>query len=140
MGDDLVTEQDQTGDRGAEDARFADRELLESSRFNGEMVQTVFGNLHGAYTWECDHVPSEEEIREGLCLRVVHDCSKLRTNDRLTKLTDWHGGWTREGLGIFSTEVWSTSRGKRTRRRGSAAVLVRTPDATGSHTWNGIAC
>ena len=68
----------------------------------------------GVYTWECDHVPSEEEVREGLCVRVARDCKKLRAraHDRCTQISEWHGGFTREGVGLFATDIWSTSQGK----------------------------
>ena len=115
-------------------------ETLETPQFSGEMFQTVLGNLQGVYTWECDHFPSEEEIREGMCVRVIRDCSKFRKRDRCTELTEWRGGWTREGIGIFTTDVRSTSSGNRTRHLGRATVMVRTPKNTGSRTWNGIAC
>ena len=116
------------------------RETFDPPQFSGEMFKNVFGNLRGAYTWDCDHVPSEEEIREGMCLRVIRDCKQLPKHDRCTELTAWHGGWTYEGIGIFTTEVWSTSRSKRTRRLGRASVMVRPPVNHGSRTWNGVAC
>jgi hypothetical protein len=124
----------------AQDRDSVERETVEAPQFNGEMFQTVLGNLQGVYTWECDHFPSEEEIRESMCVRVIRDCSKLRKRDRCTELTEWRGGWTREGIGIFTTEVYSTSIGNRTRHLGRASVMVRTPKNTGSRTWNGIAC
>ena len=34
------------------------------------MSLTVFGTLDGAYTLECDDVPSEDEIREALRLLI----------------------------------------------------------------------
>ena len=104
------------------------------------MFQTVLGSLRGVYTWECDHVPSEEEVREGMCVRVTHDCKKFRARDRCTQISEWHGGFTREGVGVFATDIWSTSQGSRTRHVGSASVIVRTPSDTGSRTWNGVAC
>ena len=113
---------------------------LNGRRSSREMFRTVLGHLQGVYTWECDHFPSEEEIREGMCVRVVRDCSRLRRRDRCTEVSGWHGGWTREGIGIFTTDVRSTSLGNRTRRLGRATVMVRTPRNSGSRTWNGIAC
>jgi hypothetical protein len=124
----------------AQDRDSAERETLETPQFSGGMFQTVLGNLQGVYTWECDHVPSEEEIREGMCVRVIRDCSTLGRRDRCTELTEWRGGWTREGIGLFTTDVRSTSSGNRTRHLGRATVMVRTPKNTGSRTWNGIAC
>jgi hypothetical protein len=115
-------------------------ERIELPRFIGEMLQTVLGHLRGVYTWECDHFPSEEEVREGMCVRVIRDCSRCRKHDRGTELTEWHGGWTREGIGIFATDVRSTSRRNRTRHLGRATVMVRTPQNSGSRTWNGVAC
>ena len=117
----------------------SDWEPFESPQFSGEMFPTVFGNLQGVYTWDCDHVPSEEEIREGMFLRVSRDCKQLRKSERCTELTTWHGGWTCEDIGIFTTDVWSTSRSRRTRRLGRASVIVRTPGNSGSRTWNGVA-
>jgi hypothetical protein len=115
-------------------------EYVAPAQFSGEMFQTVLGNLRGVYTWECDHVPSEAEVREGMCLRVVRDCQRFRNRDRCTQLSEWRGGFTREGVGVFATDIWSTSREKRTRHVGSASVIVHTPADTGSHTWNGVAC
>jgi hypothetical protein len=118
----------------------AEWDRLESPRFSGAMFQTVLGHLKGVYTWECDHFPSEDEIREGMCVKVVRDCSRFRKRDRCTELTGWHGGWTREGIGIFNTDVRSSSFDNRTRYLGRATVMVRTPRNSGSRTWNGIAC
>jgi hypothetical protein len=115
-------------------------EQLVTPRFSGEMFQTALGHLQGIYTWECDHFPSEDEIREGMCVRVVRDCSRYRKRDRCTELTGWHGGRTREGIGIFTTDVRSRSFDNRTRQLGRATVRVRTPGNSGSRTWNGIAC
>jgi hypothetical protein len=118
----------------------AERERIEPPQFSGEMFQTVLGHLKGVYTWECDHFPSEEEVREGMCVRVIRDCSRFRRRDRCTELTEWHGGWTREGIGIFTTDVRSSSFDNRTQHLGRATVMVRTPRNSGSRTWNGIAC
>jgi hypothetical protein len=115
-------------------------EDVSTPQFRGEMFQTVFGGLRGVYTWECDHVPSEDEVREGMCVRVVRDCRRLRSRDRCTQLSEWHGGFTPEGVGVFATDIWSTSEERRTRHVGSASVIVRTPSDTGSRTWNGVAC
>jgi len=111
-----------------------------SPEFRGEMFEAVLGHLKGVYTWECDHFPSEDEIREGMTLQVIRDCSRFRSRDRCTELTGWHGGWTREGLGIFTTDVRDTSFGNRSRHVGRATVMVYTPENAGSRTWNGIAC
>ena len=134
-------EKNAEADRGTtERTDWAERTLVPSSEFSGEMFQTVLGHVQGVYTWECDHFPSEEEIREGMCVRVIRDCSRLRTRHRCTELTGWHGGWTPEGIGIFTTDVRSSSSARGTRRVGRATVLVRTPENSGSKTWNGIAC
>lgn len=77
----------------------AEWEVVASPEFSGEMFQTVLGHLQGVFTWECDHFPSEEEIHEGMCVRVIRDCSRFRKRDRCTELTGWHGGWTSEGIG-----------------------------------------
>jgi hypothetical protein len=121
---------------------FGDTEwgALKADRLSGEMFQTVLGHLQGVYTWECDHFPSEDEILEGMCVRVARDCARFRKRDRCTELTGWHGGWTREGIGIFTTDVRSRSFDNRTRHLGRATVMVRTPRNSGSKTWNGIAC
>jgi hypothetical protein len=107
--------------------------------WSGAMSHTVFGTLDGVYTLECDDVPSEDEIREALRLRVIRDCGGSGTRDRDTELTAWHGGWTREDIGIFSAEICSTSMNKGTRHLGRAYVNVRTPTHSGSRTWNGVA-
>jgi hypothetical protein len=116
------------------------RKNLDAAQLSGEMFHTVFGNLNGVYTWDCDHVPSEDKIREGLRLRVMHDCRHFRKHDRSTELTEWHGGWTCEGIGIFSADIWSTSWSKRPRHLGRACVKVTTSTNCGSRTWNGVAC
>ena len=46
-------------------------EAVATPQFDGEMFTTAFGGLRGIYTWECDHLPSEEEVREGMCVRVA---------------------------------------------------------------------
>jgi hypothetical protein len=118
----------------------SESENPEVSQFRGEMFHTLFGNLNGVYTWECDHVPSEDAIRDLLCLRVVRDCGHFGKRNRCAELAAWHGGWTREGIGIFSADIWTTSRRKRARHLGHACVRVRTPNNSGSRTWNGVAC
>jgi hypothetical protein len=72
------------------------------------MSHTVFGTLDGVYTPEHDVVPSEDEIREALRLRVIRDCRRSGTRDRDTVLTAWHGAGHGEGIGIFSAEICST--------------------------------
>ena len=47
-------------------------EAVATPQFDGEMSTTAFGGLRGVYTWECDHLPSEEEVREA-CVRVVRE-------------------------------------------------------------------
>jgi hypothetical protein len=120
--------------------RPSEFENPEEPQFRGETFQTVFGNLNGVYTWECDHVPSEDTIRELLYHRVVRDCRQFGKRNRCTELTAWHGGWTCEGIGIFSADIWTTSWSKRTRHLGRACVKVQTPKNSGSRTWNGVAC
>ena len=115
-------------------------EAVATPQFDGEMFTTVFGGLRGVYTWECDHLPSVEEVREGMCVRVARDCRRVRTRDRCTQLSEWHGGFTPEGIGVFATDIWSTSPGRRTRHVGSASVIVRTPWTTGSRSCTAAAC
>jgi hypothetical protein len=112
----------------------------ERRRWSGAMSHTLFGHLNGVYTLYCDDIPSEGEIQNALRLRVLRDCRRSGHRDRDTVLTAWHGGWTREGMGIFSADICSTSRDKCTRHLGSACVNVRTPRDSGSRTWNGVAC
>jgi hypothetical protein len=119
-------------------------ELLDHSRlgtrkWSGSMSHTLFGNLNGVYRLDCDDIPSENEIRDALRLRVMCDCGRSGKRDRDTVLTAWHGGWTREGIGIFSADICGTSTDKRTRHLGRACVNVRTPGDSGSRTWNGVA-
>jgi hypothetical protein len=121
-------------------ARSFEFGALEIPQLSGEMFHTVFGNLNGVYTWECDDVPSEDTIRVELCRRVIRDCQQFRPRDRSTELTSWHGGWTCEGVGLFSADIWSTSWGKRRRHIGRACVKVWTPTHSVSRTWNGVAC
>jgi hypothetical protein len=98
-------------------------------QFSGEMFETLLGNLRGTYTWECDHVPTEDEVREGMCLRVARDCRRLRRRERCTGLTEWHGGFSREGVGVFATDIVGTSSSSRTWRLGRASVIDRTPSS-----------
>ena len=42
-------------------------EAVATPQFNGEMFETAFGGLRGVYIWESDHLPSDEEVREGMC-------------------------------------------------------------------------
>ena len=144
MDPDVKNEVDQHTDRSmgefSADASASQVETPETPQLSGAMSHTVFGSLNGVYTLECDHVPSEEEIREALRRRVIRDCGRSRNRDRHAELTAWHGGWTCEGIGIFSADISSTSTNKRTRHLGRACVNVRTPTNSGSRTWNGVAC
>jgi hypothetical protein len=88
----------------------SDHARSETRQWSGAMSHTLFGNLNGVYTLSCDDVPSEGEIREALHLRVVRDCGRPGKQDRDTVLTAWHGGWTREGIGIFSADICGSSR------------------------------
>jgi len=116
-----------------------DQSRLGTRKWSGAMSHTLFGNLNGVYTLDCDDIPSEDEIWAALHLRAMRDYRRSRKRDRGTVLTAWHGGWTREGMGIFSADIRRTSRGKRTRHLGRACVNVRTPRDSGSRTWNGVA-
>jgi hypothetical protein len=113
---------------------------LESRHWRGAMSHTLFGHLNGVYTLDCDDVPTEGEIRDALRLQVIQDCGRPEARDRRTTLTAWHGGWTREGIGIFCADICATSKNKATRHLGRACVNVRTAKNTGSRTWNGVAC
>ena len=112
---------------------------LQTRQLRGAMSQTLFGAVNGVYTLECDHMPSEDAIREALCVRVIRDCSQFQKRGNSTELSAWHGGWTCEGIGIFSTDIWSTSCNRRARHLGRACVNVRTRSNSGSRTWNGVA-
>ncbi len=116
-----------------------DHSRLGTRKWSGSMSHTLFGNLNGVYRLDCDDIPSEGEIRDALRLRVMCDCGRSGKRDRDTVLTAWHGGWTREGIGIFSADICGTSTDKRTRHLGRACVNVRTPRDSGSRTWNGVA-
>jgi hypothetical protein len=117
-----------------------DLESPETPPLTGAMSHTVLGNLNGVYTMECDYVPLEEEVRVALRRRVIRDVGRSRKRDRHSMLTAWHGGWTCEGVGVFSTDICSTSTNRRTRHLGRACVNVRTPTNSGSRAWNGVAC
>jgi hypothetical protein len=144
MDPDVKNEVEQQTDRSRgefiADASASELESPETPQLGGAMSRTVFGSLNGVYTLECDHVPSEEEIREALRRQVIRDCGRSRKRDRHAVLTAWHGGWTCEGIGIFSADICSTSTNERTRHLGRACVNVRTPTNSGSRTWNGVAC
>ncbi len=114
-------------------------EAVATPQFNGEMFETAFGGLRGVYIWECDHHPSDDEVCEGMCVRVVRDCRRFHALDRCTQLSEWHGRFTPEGIGIFATDIWSTSPERRTRHVGSASVIVRTPATPGSRRCEGVA-
>jgi hypothetical protein len=115
------------------------RQRFETRQWTGAMSHTIFGQLDGVYTFECDHVPSEGEIREALRLRVVRDCRQTGKLDRDTVLTAWHGGWTREGIGVISADIFGSKKNKHSRHLGKACVNVRTLRNFGSRTWNGVA-
>jgi hypothetical protein len=120
--------------------RPSEPKTLKSLQLGGAMSRTLFGNLNGVYTLECEQVPSEEEIRQALRLRVHRDCGPLRDRNQNTELAAWHGGWTCEGVGIFSADIWCSRSGQRARHLGRACVKVQTPKNSGSRSWNGIAC
>ena len=113
---------------------------LEPLQLGGAMSRTLFGNLNGVYTLECEQVPSEEEIRQALRLRVQRDSRQYRDRGVNADLAAWHGGWTCEGIGIFSADIWCSRSGERTRHLGRACVNVQTLKNSGSRMWNGIAC
>ncbi len=113
---------------------------LEPLQLGGAMSRTLFGNLNGVYTLECEQVPSEEEIRQALRLRVQRDSRQYRDRGVNADLASWHGGWTCEGIGIFSADIWCSRSGERTRHLGRACVNVQTVKNSGSRMWNGIAC
>jgi hypothetical protein len=110
---------------------------LESEKrgLSGAMAHTFFGKLNGVYTFDCDHMPSESEIRDALHRRIMRDCGQSEGRSPETVLTAWHGGWTREGIGIFCADICGASNNTRARRLGSACVDVRTPRNSGSRTW-----
>jgi hypothetical protein len=126
------------------DESKGDNDLVEvasppTRELRGAMFQTLFGNLNGVYTMECDQMPSEDEIRAAVSDRVTRDCKHFQKRGGSTELNAWHGGWTCEGVGIFSSDIWSTSRNRRSRHLGRACVKVRTPTNSGSRTWSGVA-
>src|ERR1039458_9155498 len=69
-----------------ENSDLPERDTFEPPQFSGEMSKNVFGTPQGAYTWDCDHVPSRGNPRRHV-----------------------------------------SSRSKRTRRLGTASVMVRPP-------------
>jgi hypothetical protein len=139
--DGLQQQVDRTRDEYSASARLLELESLEMPPLSGEMFRTVFGNLNGVYTWECDHVPAEDTVRVALHLRVIRDLRHFRERGRNTDLAEWHGGWTREGTGLFAADIWSSSWSTRRRRHlGRACVKVWAPTHSGSQTWNGVAC
>jgi hypothetical protein len=114
--------------------------VSDEHQLEGETFHTVIGTLKGIYTWECDHVPSEEYVHTAMNLRVQADCRQLRRHPRRTELAGWHGSWTSEGIGIFAADIWGVSRVGSSRRLGGASVVVRTPLDQGSRTWDRMAC
>ena len=126
-------------DESVEDDRLVEVATLHTRQLRGAMFQTLFGTLKGVYTFECDHMSSEDDIRDALCARVTRDCRQFQKRGSSTELNAWHGGWTCEGMGIFSADIWSTSCSRRARHLGRACVNVRTPANNGSRTWNGMA-
>ncbi|HEX4219034.1 MAG TPA: hypothetical protein VHZ02_11730 [Acidimicrobiales bacterium] len=106
----------------------------------GETFHTVFGNLLGIYTWECDRVPSVDEVHAAMEHRVRTDCATLRLRSKRTRLAGWHGGWTPEGVGIFAADIWSDPRKGPARHLGRLSLVVHTPLGTGLCLSRGIAC
>jgi hypothetical protein len=105
----------------------------------GETFRTVFGSLLGIYTWECDRVPSVDEVQGAMDLRVRTDCAPLHLRSKRTRLAGWHGGWTPEGVGIFAADIWSVPSTGPARHLGRVSVVVRTPLDTGLCLSPGIA-
>jgi hypothetical protein len=106
----------------------------------GETFRTVFGNLLGVYTWECDRVPAIDEVQVAMEHRVQTDCGRLNRRPKDTRLAGWHGGWTTEGLGIFAADIWGVPRKGPGRHLGRVSLVVRTPVDTGMCVSQGIAC
>ena len=139
-GGEKVTNEVKGGVGEITDIRPLEPNTLEQLRMGGAMSRSLFGNLNGMYTLECEQVPSEEEICQALRLRIDHDYGQFREREDKTELAAWHGGWTCEGIGIFSADIWCQRSGQRARHLGRACVKVETHKHSGSRGWSGIAC
>jgi hypothetical protein len=124
----------------ATDVRFDGNGERVGDDVEGETFRTVFGSLLGVYTWECQRVPSDDEIQVVMEHRVQTDCARLNHRPKRTRLAGWHGGWTTEGVGIFAADIWGMSRNGPARHLGRLSVIVRTPKDTGLSASQGIAC
>jgi hypothetical protein len=106
----------------------------------GETFRTVFGSLLGVYTWDCDRVPSMDEVQEAMEHRVQEDCATLNRQPKQTRLAGWHGGWTTEGVGIFAADIWGLPRRGPSRHLGRTSLVVHTPARRTLPRSHGVAC
>ncbi|MDQ1360884.1 MAG: hypothetical protein QOJ44_1261 [Acidimicrobiaceae bacterium] len=113
---------------------------FDGQAIEGETFRTVFGSLLGVYTWECDRVPSVDEVHEAMEHRVQEDCAKLSRQPKHTRLAGWHGGWTTEGVGIFAADIWGLPRRGPSRHLGRTSLVVHTPEGRTLSQSQGIAC
>jgi hypothetical protein len=121
--------------------------LVSSSRapiidkgLQGEIFHGLFSQIVGLYTWQSCECLSEREIQTGLAERVRADLRRLHYLPKRIRLTDWHGGWTQEGIGIFAAELWSNTRNGRSRHLGRVSVTVKDPKDKVIRRFLHIAC
>jgi hypothetical protein len=90
----------------------------------GEIIHGLFTQMVGLYTWQARQPLTEGEIQAGLTERILSDLRRLHYLPRNVQLTDWHGGWTQEGTGIFAAEVWNRAGNGRSRHLGRVSLTV----------------
>jgi hypothetical protein len=93
--------------------------------FEGDLFRTVTGGLRGVYRLEVGTRPSATQLQAALGRRVERDRQRLRRHAGDTRLTEWFGGWTPEGRGIFEAEIELASRPGRWRHAGRVRVHVQ---------------
>ncbi len=95
---------------------------------DGEVYRTLTGGLRGVYTLAADVRPPVAELQRAVARRFGADRPRLRRPGGEIRLTDWFGGWTPEGRGIFEAEVEQAVAPDRWRRVGRVRVVVRATD------------
>jgi hypothetical protein len=109
-------------------------EALERS-LEGHVYRSLLGGLRGHYAVETDVRPPVAELKRAVTRRFQSDRPGRAPAGEI-RLTDWFGGWTPEGRGIFEAEVERQASG-RWRHVGRVRVVVRTSNR--AHRWVAVA-
>ncbi len=90
----------------------------------GEVFRGVTGGLVGVYEVTVDAAPPSG-LFEAVEHQVHLDRQSLRHERGETKLGEWFGGWTPEGVGRFEAEIWIAADRGHQRRAGRVRLVVR---------------